>query len=80
MNVVLGWWWLNSLSAVRPPTGAGSIAAGGVSIAVRLKYSAKQAHVLSCDLLQEAENAGGKVVCRARSSIDMRSYGIVITV
>jgi hypothetical protein len=59
VNVVLGWWWLNSLSEVRPPpTGAGPIAGGGVSTAVRLQYSAKQIRVLFCDLLSEVENAG----------------------
>jgi len=59
--------------------GAGSIAGGGVSIAVRLKYSGKQVRVPSCDLLQEAENAEGKVECLTRSSVDMRSHGTVIT-
>ena len=79
MNVVLGWWWLNSLSEVRPLTGAGPIADGGVSIVVRLTYSGKQACIQSCGLLQEAEKTVGKVECRARSSVNMSSHWITIS-
>jgi len=58
------------------------MADGGVSIAVRLKYSGKQARVPSCDLLQEGEKTVDHVECQARSPVNMsRSRsGMTITV
>lgn len=43
---------------------------GAVSIAVRSAYPGKQTGLqLLSDVLQEAKNMAGKVVCRAQSSI-----------
>jgi hypothetical protein len=53
---------------------------GGVSIAVRLTYSGKQAGVPFSDLFQEPEETVGYVEYRARSPVDMSSKGVTITV
>ena len=69
MNVVLGWWWLNTLLEARPPSEAGPIVGGGVSIAVRSVYLGKQVCTLSFEVLQEAKKTAGKVVRRAENFV-----------
>jgi hypothetical protein len=69
VNVVPGWWWEITLLEARPPSEAGPIADGAVSIAVQSAYPGKQACLLLSDLLQEAENTAGKVVRQVLSSV-----------
>ena len=67
------------LAEQRPPSEAGPIAGGGVSIVVQSIYPDKQEFVLSRDVSQEAENTVAKVVRQAQRCVDMSSNGITIT-